>query len=128
MRWIGVLGAVMLFASSSSAAVGNPAAACKDSPKIVGECFMVHGRLSAWNGTPTFRIWRVGTKRILGVVGADGGPEGGMPLSIEELVLPDAFKIDVYGDYQVCPLTTLRPGRMQIVCIKDASHLVAQPR
>ncbi len=41
--------------------------ACKSDPDIVGVCFTVHGRLSAWNGAPTMRIWRIGTKRILGV-------------------------------------------------------------
>jgi hypothetical protein len=40
---------------------------CKTDPDIIDACFNVHGRLSAWNGSPTMRIWRTGTKRILGV-------------------------------------------------------------
>jgi hypothetical protein len=28
-------------------------------------CFTVHGRLNPWNGTPIFRIWLVGTNRLL---------------------------------------------------------------
>jgi hypothetical protein len=34
-----------------------------------GECFWVRGRLSAANGNPTFRIWPIGTHRMLGVLG-----------------------------------------------------------
>jgi hypothetical protein len=33
--------------------------ACKSDPDIVDACFKVHGRLSAWNGAPTMRIWRL---------------------------------------------------------------------
>jgi hypothetical protein len=42
---------------------------CQSDPDLVGACFTVHGRLSAFNGNPTFRIWRIGTKRYLGVSG-----------------------------------------------------------
>lgn len=40
---------------------------CKGNPAVIGACFKVHGRLSSWNGNPTFRIWPTGTKRMLGV-------------------------------------------------------------
>jgi hypothetical protein len=126
VRRIGISLAVILLAFPGIAPAGT---ICKDSPRVTGACFTVHGRLFAANGTPTFRIWRVGTKRIIGVDSADGDLEsGGLPDSVEKLVEPDAFKVDVYGDYRVCPFTKDRPGRMQIVCIDDASRLVAQPR
>lgn len=89
--------------------------ACKSDPDIVGECFTVHGRLSAWNGTPTMRIWRIGTKRILGV------HDDIMP---ESLTFQVGWDVDAYGDFQVCPFTKKRPGEMQMVCIEQAKHLL----
>ena len=128
MRWIGILGAALLVASAGSIARADPATACKDSPRVVDACFTVHGRLSAWNGAPTFRILRLGTNRILGVEGAYGDPENAIPPSVKALVLPDAFRVDLIGDYLVCPFTKERPGSMRIVCIADASGLVARRR
>jgi hypothetical protein len=40
-------------------------------PQGIGECAWIYGRLNAWNGNPTFRIWIVGTSRMLGVPGED---------------------------------------------------------
>lgn len=52
-----------------------------------GRCFVVHGRLAIGNGTPSVRIWPVGTKRILGVNDAQNDPEG------EELFPPDVRRM-----------------------------------
>jgi len=40
---------------------------CKNNAYLVGQCFRLHGRAFFSNGTPSLRIWHVGTKRILGV-------------------------------------------------------------
>ncbi|MEJ0066735.1 MAG: hypothetical protein WDM85_16045 [Caulobacteraceae bacterium] len=40
-------------------------------------CFVVHGILHGSNGVPAVRLWRSGTKRVLGIVGGDGDPAGG---------------------------------------------------
>ena len=40
---------------------------CRLDPDIAAACFMVRGRISLWNGTPSLRIWRIGTNRILGL-------------------------------------------------------------
>lgn len=92
--------------------------ACKTDPDIVGECFTFRGRLGLWNGTPTRRIWRVGTKRILGVQ--------------DEYPGPDNFDVDWdtedWGDFTVCPFTKEKPGYMQFVCIESASKVVTLPR
>ena len=95
---------------------------CKQSPEIVAECFTVHGRLSAYNGAPTFRIWRVGTQRVLGVAGGES------PIMPPELKMQTGFDVDIYGDYEVCPFTPSRPGRMQMVCIESASRLLQQSK
>ncbi len=40
---------------------------CREHPQLVGKCFRVHGRLSTHNGNPAVRLWRIGTRRVLGV-------------------------------------------------------------
>jgi len=94
-----------------------------DSPRIVGECFTIHGRLACYNGTPCFRIWKVGSHRLFGVLDDDN----------ENPKFPDniarahpTFGTEIYGDFLVCPLTKSRPGFMQMVMIKSAKHLVVK--
>jgi hypothetical protein len=86
---------------------------CKSDPDIIEACFTVHGRLSYWNGTPAMRIWRIGTKRILGV--------------LDSFIMPDSagagWDEEAYGDYLVCPFTKQKPGWMQMVCIESAAHV-----
>ena len=88
---------------------------------------MVHGRLTLGNGTPGFRIWPVGTKRMLGVLDGNGEDETDnvIPSKVRKLAFaPGGLEIPVFGDYEVCPLTTERQGWMQMVCIKSASNLL----
>src|SRR3990172_3750180 len=39
---------------------------CK-TPEIAPMCYWARGRLAVYNGNPGWRIWKIGTKRILGV-------------------------------------------------------------
>jgi hypothetical protein len=112
-----------------TAAGAEARAACQRSPHLVGKCFQVHGRLLAYNGTPTFRIWPVGSHRLLGVNGASGVPDDADEADVDfvHAILPrsaDLFATSVYGDYLVCPFTSRHPGRMQFVCIARAARLV----
>jgi hypothetical protein len=109
-------------------AASNP---CRTNPQLVGRCFVVHGRLFVANGNPTFRIWRVGTKRILGVNqsthAAEDDPRD-FPPEIRRFIPDKVWDIgDLYGDYTVCPFTQERPGWMQYVCIASATHLALAP-
>ena len=90
---------------------------CKSNPHLVGECFKVHGRLSWTNGSSA-KFWRVGSKRLLGVPCWD---DACMPDYIYEKLGAD---VDVFGDYEVCPLTKEEPEVMRMVCIESASNLV----
>lgn len=92
-------------------------------------CFWVHGRLDAHNGAPAFRIWPLGTKRVLGVVDTmhEADSPGVLPASVQALVSPDAFQVDVFGEFHVCPLMRDRPGFMRPVRLKDARRLIARP-
>jgi len=96
-------------------AIAEQVQACKTDPDIIGACFTVHGRLSAWNGTPTMRIWRVGTNRILG--DHDDWP---LPEGLAEHM---SWDVEAWGDFEVCPFTKEQPGVMQMVCINSASHV-----
>jgi hypothetical protein len=89
--------------------------ACKSDPDIVEACFTIRGDLRVWNGSPSLRIWQVGTKRILGV--SDDFP---LP---EELDRFDLLNGELWGDFQVCPFAKDRPGVMRPVCVESASRL-----
>ncbi|MGH7976253.1 MAG: hypothetical protein ACREC8_06285 [Limisphaerales bacterium] len=80
----------------------------------------VHGRLCIYNGTPSYRIWVVGTKRLLGVdQSSDEVPV--MPNKLHDLILGDR---EVFGDFVVEPLTPYKEGEMQMVRVVSASKIV----
>jgi hypothetical protein len=117
-----IIATAIVLASPAFAAAG----ACATSPKRVGACFTVHGRLALWNGAPAFRIWPVGTKRMLGVNGADDDPDAAIPIPDAVAKLRATDMTQVYGDYRVCPFSRGRPGHMQFVCIDGATNLTAR--
>ena len=82
-------------------------------------CYSVHGRLFAANGTPSFRIWPVGTRRLLGVHGDMLPPELG---GARAPSMGTDGDVAVYGDFTVCPLTHDRPGHMRMVTVTAISH------
>lgn len=89
------------------------ASGCKANPALVGSCFVVRGRLSAYNGTPTFRIWPIGTHRLIGVVPSED------PRSLPaELRGVATFDRDVFGAFTVCPFTKHKPNVMQFGCVE----------
>lgn len=89
----------------------------------------MHGRLFAANGRPSFRIWIVGTRRILGVSHrvADESHRPLLPANVWAAFGDgQAFGTFVYGDFEVCPFTRDRPGWMRLVCIASARNLVVR--
>ena len=121
---------VLLTLSGTAALAAEAGQTCRTSHNLVGACFTVHGRLFVSNGTPSVRIFRIGTTRILGVLDRQSQAEGAevVPPAVDSLLKPDPFSTDVDGDYEVCPFDRTELGRMQMVCIESASHLVAQHR
>jgi len=87
---------------------------CKSNPQLAGKCFVVGGRLSAYNGNPTFRIFRAGTSRILGVIPSED-PRS-LPAELRGIA---SFEHDVFGTFTVCPFTPSKAGVMQFVCIES---------
>lgn len=114
-----VLLALVLTLVPAAAPAGT---ACRERPDLVGRCFAVRGRAALYNGNPTVRIWRIGTRRLLGVSQSRcEAPEcEPVPAALRDLLAWDA---PVFGDFVLCPFTRPRPGVMQLVCIAAASHL-----
>jgi hypothetical protein len=103
------------------------AAAQSPAADFAGACITVHGRLAQSNGSPSYRLWKIGSKRILGVVDCRGRDESkeAIPASVLAIAGPNV-EHRVIGDFEVCPLTVEAPGRMQRVCIRSASHLTLE--
>jgi hypothetical protein len=99
---------------------------CREQPALVGRCFVVRGRLSLYNGAPTIRLWRAGTRRVLGVSGSYArAGYASVPAEVEGRL---SWETELWGEYMVCPFTRRRPGEMQMICIEGAKNVVARPR
>jgi len=123
---------VFIFISQDSGATGNISEtqkvlkACHSDPALVSGCFSFRGRLSYYNGSPTIRIWRVGTKRILGVT-EHLNTEGYVTIP-ENLLEKMNFETDMFADFVVCPYTKENPESMQFICVDSASKITLKPR
>jgi hypothetical protein len=67
---------------------------------------------------------------MLGVRASDRSeperPDRLIPRPVQLLMKADEMRTEVYGDYNVCPLTKDSSGAMQMVCIDGAANLVAR--
>ena len=115
-----------LFASGQADAPKPKEKPCRAQPVLVGKCFRVRGRLSLYNGAPTVRLWRAGTRRMLGV-SASYAREGYSSIP-EDLERQLGWESDVWGDFLVCPFTPRRPGEMQMICIEEARNVSVRQR
>lgn len=99
---------------------------CRAQQALVGSCFVVRGRLSLYNGAPTVRLWRAGTRRMLGVSGSySQAGYSSIPADVERLL---GWENEVWGSFLVCPFTRRRPREMQMVCIEGGRNLVVRAR
>ena len=113
--------------SSSSILAQSPAPeakdkSCREHPQLIGKCFIVHGRLSIYNGAPALRLWRIGTRRVLGISEQRFAAAGyrNVPENIQSQINQD---VAIFGDFLVCPFTRSQPGEMQLVCIEEGKNL-----
>ena len=124
---LGVVAATL--AGATPGGVTKRKIACM-TPENAGSCYWTHGRLATYNGTPTMRLWKVGTKRILAVHSGPGYKKGvdqenedpEMPANVEHALKP--FGNVVFGDFEICPLEPEHPGEMQAACIESAKNIV----
>lgn len=89
---------------------------------ISGPCFKARGKMFFSNGTPSIRIWLVGTKRILGI------SEGRFYLDDydnvpNELVNLLNWQNSMFADFTICPFTKDKPGVMRLVCVDKAENM-----
>ena len=100
---------------------------CRLSARRVGACFAVHGRLYFAIGSPEIRLWPSGTHRVLGILAADGNDQGVLSEAmLERLWGGRDLPSQIWGDYEVCPLSPEQPGRMQMVCLASAAKLFVE--
>ena len=100
---------------------------CREHPGLSGACFTVRGGMSYWNGNPSVRIRKLGTKRVLGVSEGRFFVPGyvNLPESIESQLDWDS---ELVGDFLVCPFTEDEPDVMRLVCVESATSLRKEPR
>lgn len=118
---------IALSASGSPQRVPKRKTPCKTAANAA-TCYWAHGRLAVYNGTPSIRLWKTGTRRVLGIYSGQGAED---PLDNEHPELPAtltrAFKEPgdrVFGDFEICPLEPEEAGVMQAACIEFAKNIV----
>ena len=75
-----------------------------------------------YNGTPTVRIWPVGTKRILGISDYKFYVEGYENIP-KELLEQLTWENAMYADFIVCPFADDKPGVMRLICVEKAENI-----
>ncbi len=100
---------------------GDRPAACQ-ATKGAEPAVVMRGRLFAANGGGSgYRIWPVGTRRVLWVSWRVDPP---LPERIRQSFKP--FDEELYGDFTLVPLSPDRPGVMREVCFVAGQSLVVQ--
>ncbi len=87
----------------------------------LNEPFTIHGRLSCYNAVQTYRIWIVGSKRMLYVT--DDSPA----LQRVSALFGDGdgwFTRQIYADFTVEPMAADIKGHMRPIRILSIKHVV----
>jgi hypothetical protein len=109
-----------LLPAMSAQSVGGSSWRCPTQP--VESCFKHHGRLSSQNGIP-LKIWLIGTTRV---VGLENDFEELPVLVRKYLDMTSSDHSYIYGDFDICPLESDKPGHLRRVCVAGAEKLVVQ--
>ena len=112
--------------------------ACK-TPAIAALCFTTHGRLRYGNGSPSLRLWQIGTHHEFGIYSNlaglqcdltgqcqdDDSPH--LPANLETAFnVPNPYDPVIYADFEVCPLERHIERHMQAACIQSAKHIIVK--
>jgi hypothetical protein len=118
-----VSGIAVLIAPDATSALELRTKPCKGNAAVVDACFTVHGRYAIYNGgSPQTRIWIIGSKRLLGVGDLiEGEDDPWIPANLKSHL---RLGVEIFGDFEVCPLAKEQAGAMRTVCVESASHLV----
>jgi len=134
MRSIRIMLCVCAMAWSAQAAdkgVGKTEsrpAACKRSPLLAGECFVVRGELIPADIGGGLRIRSFGSDRQLEVVDAQdqrGEEADVLPGSVKRELHKEGEDAELFANFTLCPLTPYRTGWVQHVCVADAIRVKA---
>jgi hypothetical protein len=105
---------------------------CK-TPQNTSECYWTRGRVAFGTGNPAFRMWKIGTKRLLGIYSGPSVSHDRLSPDQEHPEFPaNVDKVwssrlgALYGDFEVCPLAPERPGAMRPVCVESAKNLFVE--
>ncbi len=88
--------------------------------------------MALYNGSFSFRIWVIGTHRVLRIVDAKGDKFddiGELPTSLARRLEPyqsDLFRPRVFADFRVCAFTRSKPGVMQSVTLAGARNILIE--
>jgi len=131
---------------SAEASASKRKIPCK-TPENPSLCYWTHGRLSVYNGSPSFRIWQIGTRHILGVFNGPSHYPARTNDDIENPELPSelyrAYEADnrrlkretgimwaipppAFADFEACPLRPEIKGWMQAVCIESTKNIIIE--
>jgi hypothetical protein len=122
IRLLTVMLVLMVCAVSAGYCQERPKKSCREHPMLSGPCYKIRGRMSLSNGTPSMRIWPVGTKRILGISQERFYLEDYTNVP-DELVRQLTWDNAVFADFLVCPFTDDKPGVMRLVCVESAENV-----
>lgn len=125
-----VIGAVALSAMGTPQRGSKRKIVCK-TPDNAASCYWAHGRLSPYNGTPTMRLWKIGTKRILAIHSGPGYKRGDnqenenpdLPANVDGALSKSKYG-SIFGDFEICPLEPEVAGEMQDACIESGKNFV----
>lgn len=104
---------------------------CK-TPENGSMCKWTRGRVRLGAGTPAYRLWKVGTNRLLGIYSGPSvdrhshdneDPE--FPANVQHM-WQTRIGHTLWADFEVCPLEPERPGFMQAACIESAKNVFVQ--
>jgi hypothetical protein len=125
-----VLLSVIFCAPSSSIAADRPRKTPCKTEANAKSCYWAHGRLSLHMGSPSFRLWKIGTPRMLAIYSGpsvDFGEDNEhpeFPANIQHVFRPS--KNSIFADFEVCPLEPAKPGVMQAACIESAKNIFVE--
>jgi hypothetical protein len=88
------------------------------------------------NGTPSFRLWKIGTNRMLGIYSGPSVDRYGLDNESPELPANARKSMQlnssppwlntIYADFEICPLEPEKPRVMQAACIESAKNIMIE--
>lgn len=94
------------------------------------------------NGNPSYRLWKIGTHRLMGIYSGPAafngraqseyaldneGPQ--LPSNVEDALWKSVrgpWPNIIYAYFEVCPLNKEKPETMQAACIESAKNIAVK--